>query len=256
MASPKRTAQPRERLTLAQTMAELEAAGTEQARKTYRRHGAPDPVFGVSFATLKTLAKRIGTDHELACALWETGNFDARNLAVKIVDPQQMSLSLMDNWGRTGQVAMCMGYVACVAFESPHAAACVEAWLRDPSPGVRASGWNLVAALALRDETFADAWMEQQVATIERQIHSAPNAERAAMNSALIALGCHNPALRAVATAAALRIGPVEVDHGDTACETVEAAPRLAKTWEYSLAKGFASPAAHERSRESMRIRC
>ncbi len=110
--------------------------------------------------------------------------------------------------------------------------------------------------MALRDLSCGDAWMEQQVATIEKQIHSAPNAERAAMNSDLIAIGCRNPALRVVATAAAQRIGPVEVDHGDTSCETVAAAPRMAKTWEHSLAKGFASPAAHEQSRESMRTRC
>ena len=110
--------------------------------------------------------------------------------------------------------------------------------------------------MALRDLSCGDAWMEQQVATIEKQIHSAPNTEMAAMNSALIAIGCRNPALRVVATAAAQRIGPVEVDHGDTSCETVAAAPRMAKTWEHSLAKGFASPAAHEQSLESKRTRC
>lgn len=41
----KRAAKPaRPRMTLAETMAELEAAGTEQARKTYTRHGAPAPI--------------------------------------------------------------------------------------------------------------------------------------------------------------------------------------------------------------------
>ena len=256
MAPPRSSARVKERLSLTEVLAALEAAGTEQARKTYRRHGAPEPVFGVAFSVLKTLSKRIGTDHELACALWDTGIFDARNLAVKVVDPRQMSLKCIDAWGRSSQVAMCMGYVACVAFESAHSLECVESWLKDASPAVRASGWNLVSALALRDEMLPDSWMEARVVTIQEQIHAAPNVERGPMNSALIALGCHNPALRASATAAALKIGPVEVDHGDTACETVDAAPRIQKTWDHSLAKGFASPAAHERSRESMRTRC
>jgi len=35
-------------------------------------------MFGVSFATLKTLTKRIDVDPSSRCAL-ETGNFDARN---------------------------------------------------------------------------------------------------------------------------------------------------------------------------------
>ena len=57
------------RMTLAETMTALEQAGSAQTRKTYARHGAPEPMFGVSFATLKTLVKRIKVDHELALAL-------------------------------------------------------------------------------------------------------------------------------------------------------------------------------------------
>jgi hypothetical protein len=34
-------------MDLATAMTTLEAAGTEQNRKTYRRHGARDPMFGV-----------------------------------------------------------------------------------------------------------------------------------------------------------------------------------------------------------------
>jgi hypothetical protein len=63
------------RMTLAETMRELEKAGSAQTRKTYARHGATGPMFGVSFATLKTLTKRIDVDHQLALALWATGNF-------------------------------------------------------------------------------------------------------------------------------------------------------------------------------------
>lgn len=54
------------RMTLAETMTALEQAGSEQTRKTYARHGASAPMFGVSFATLGTLLKRIKVDHELA----------------------------------------------------------------------------------------------------------------------------------------------------------------------------------------------
>src|SRR2546422_323984 len=91
-SKPARAAKaPAARMTLAQVMSALEKEGSAQTKKTYLRHGAPEPMFGVSFATLKTLYKRIGVDHELACALWDTGNFDARNLAYKIVDPQRLT---------------------------------------------------------------------------------------------------------------------------------------------------------------------
>ena len=44
-------------MTLQSTMNELEAAGTAQNRKVYARHGAKEPSFGVSFATLRKLAR-------------------------------------------------------------------------------------------------------------------------------------------------------------------------------------------------------
>src|SRR6185503_19234980 len=78
------------RMGLAETMRALEKAGSAQTRKTYLRHGAQEPLFGVSFATLKTLVKKIGVDHELALELWDTGNSDARVLAMKIADPAQI----------------------------------------------------------------------------------------------------------------------------------------------------------------------
>ncbi|MDP2307951.1 MAG: DNA alkylation repair protein [Pseudomonadota bacterium] len=245
---------PRARMPLGDVMTELEAAGSEQTRKTYARHGAQQPMFGVSFATLKTLYKRIGVDHELASALWETSNFDARNLAVKVVDPSRLSEADLDSWARASRVQMVLGYVAHVTVETPYALGRATAWLATPSE--RAVGWMLVGAMALRDETTPDAWFADRLGEIESSVHSAPNAERGPMNHALIAIGSRNAPLRELASAAAKRIGPVEVDHGDTACETIDPGPRIEKTWAHSTSKGFASPAAHERSRESMRTRC
>src|SRR5689334_6718592 len=78
-SSAKKAAKPAAaRMSLAEAMKTLEKAGSAQTRKTYARHGAQEPMFGVSFATMKTLVKRIGVDHELALALWDTQNHDAR----------------------------------------------------------------------------------------------------------------------------------------------------------------------------------
>lgn len=63
-------------MLLQEAMDKLQSLGTEQTRKTYRRHGSGDNVFGVLFGDLKILAKSIKRDHRLACQLWET-NFDA-----------------------------------------------------------------------------------------------------------------------------------------------------------------------------------
>ena len=255
--SKKSAKAPPPRLTLSDTMRELERAGSAQTCKTYARHGATGPMFGVSFATLKALTKRINVDHELALALWDTGNFDARNLAVKIVDPLRMTPADLDRWVRESSTArICGGYVAMLAAEGPHAAAKSAQWLNSQDEKERIAGWTLLGQLAQRDATSPDAVFEKRLAGIERTIHAAPNLEREVMNRTVIAIGCRNAALRKAALAAAKRIGQVEVDHGTTACKTPDAVEYIEKAWSHAKAKGFESPAAQERKREVPRRRC
>ncbi len=253
---PKARASPAARMSLAEAMAALEKAGSEQARKTYRRHGAAEPLFGVRFATLAPLVKRIGVDHDLARALWNTGNFDARNLAFKIAEPAQISPADLDRWMRETNVRMCSGYVAMLAAESPHATQKLAQWLAAPEGLERSAGWALLSQMAMLDESMPNASFLERLAAIEASIHTAPNVEREAMNKAVISIGCRNMALRKAALAAAKRIGKVEVDHGDTDCKTPDAAQYIEKSWANSTSKGFESPAAHERSRPLARIRC
>jgi 3-methyladenine DNA glycosylase AlkD len=244
------------RMSLTETMRALEKAGSAQTRKTYARHGAVEPMFGVSFATLKIMVKRIGVDHALALELWDTGNHDARILAMKIADPARIKASDLDRWASENCMRACGGYVAMLAAESPHSTTKAREWLASSEVPLRAAGWTLVGFLANLDEKTPDEWFAKRLAQIEKSIHSAPNAEREAMNMALITIGGRNTAMRKAATAAAKRIGKVEVDHGDTACKTPDAGAYLEKMWAHAAAKKFESPAAQERARESMRTRC
>ena len=244
-------------MSLAEVMALLEAEGSEQTRKTYRRHEAEDPMFGVSFAFLKTLTKRIDVDHELAHQLWNTGNFDARNLAVKIVDPAQMKPADLDRWVQETSVSrMCGGYAAMLASEGPHGAQKAVQWQASINTKERAAAWTLLGQLAQRDEALPDSFFLGRLSEIERTIHTAENDHRAGMNNALISIGLRNSALRTAAIASARKIGKVDIDHGDTSCKTPDAEASIEKTWAYSTAKGFSSPAAAERERDVPRRRC
>ena len=79
-------------------MAQLESLGTAQNVRIYKRHGAGDNVFGVSFAELKKLKKKIGEDHELAIKLWDSGNSDARSLAMMVASPDELTPSVATQW--------------------------------------------------------------------------------------------------------------------------------------------------------------
>jgi 3-methyladenine DNA glycosylase AlkD len=250
---PRAEAGPRP--SLEETMRELEKAGSAQTRKTYARHGAQEPMFGVSFATLASMVKRIGVDHDLARALWETGNYDARNLAFKVADPARISDADLDRWARETTV-MWGGYVAMLAAEGPRGLETAKRWLASREDSLRRAGWYLVAQLAARDPNVPDAWLLDRLAEIERSVHAAPNSHRDPMVGALVAIGGRGPALRKAATAAATRIGKVEVDHGDTSCKSPDALEYLEKNWARAKEKGYASPAEQERDRGVPRLRC
>lgn len=137
------------RMSLAEAMSALEKAGTAQARKIYARYGAQGPMFGVSFAFLKTLVRRIGVDQELALALWDTGNFDARLLAAKVADPQGIKASDLDRWARVLPARMCGSYLAALVAEGPHARAKAEKWLGGNREPEQCLAWAVVGATAM-----------------------------------------------------------------------------------------------------------
>jgi len=246
---------PAARMSLSEVMGILEKLGTEQTRKTWARHGAKGPMFGVLFGELFKLMKRIDVDHELARELWATGNVDARNLAMKIADPPAMTPDELDRWAIENPMRMCSLYVATLAAEGPHARTKVREWLNSSNERLRASGWTLLGRLSDLDESFPEDELLRGVEVIAKSIHSAPNEVKNEMNRALITIGGRSPAMRKAVLAAAKSIGEVTVDHGDTACKTADVAETVEKMWARSGSK-FGSPAAHERSMKSMRRRC
>jgi len=219
-------------MSVEEVLQTLESLGSEQTRKTYRRHGVKGAVYGVSYAELKKLTKKIKTDQSLAQALWASENHDARILALMIADPTQATGALLDSW-----VADLSDYVVTDALsayvgKTALAREKAEAWTQSPEEWIGSVGWNVLAGLAMNDQTLPDAYFEPYVSRIERDIHAGKNRLRHAMNSALIAIGTRDSALEQKAIAAAMRIGKVVVNHGETNCKTPDAVSYIKKVKE------------------------
>lgn len=218
-------------MTVDDVMTELQSLGTAQNVKIYRRHGAGDNLYGVSFANLQKIAKRIKTDHELAQRLWASGNTDARSLALMIADPQRATAALLEQWvkdtGYYGLVDMLSGFAAKTRFAREK----MEKWTHSRDEWIGQAGWSLLAHIAMQDADLPQNYFESYLEIIRREIHERPNRTRHAMNNALIAIGIRNDSLRKKALAAAKAIGKVEVDHGETSCKTPDAATYIDKTW-------------------------
>jgi 3-methyladenine DNA glycosylase AlkD len=223
---------------LADVMDELRALGTAHTAKTYRRHGATGEVYGVSYADLGKLKKRIKVDHPLALALWQSGNHDARVLATMVADPAQMAEADIDCWvDDADNYGLASAVGTDVAARMPGAAARMERWIDSDDEWRGRAGWRIAAALALNDQSLPDSYFERLLAIGEARIHTSKNRVRDAINDTVIAIGGRNPSLRARAAETARRIGKVEVDHGDTACETPDAAAYIDKMWARRAAK-------------------
>lgn len=213
-------------MTAKQILTELESAGTAQNRKVYQRHGVKPPLFGVSYAHLDKLRKRIKCDHDLARELWSSGNHDARVLAAKIADPEQTDRPLLEAWAGDLDNYVLTDAFSQLAAASKAGRSLAEAWIDSSHEWVSAAGWTVVA---LQPRRFEDG-LSALIARIETTIHTAPNRTRHSMNNALIAIGSLGEPWTEKAIAAAERIGEVEVDHGATNCKTPDAVAYIRKS--------------------------
>ena len=216
-----------------EVMAALEAEGSAQNRKIFPRHGAQEPMFGVSYAALGKLEKKIKVDHELGLELWASGNHDARMLAAKIVDADEFTAKLADSWARDAVCYQTAGAVADVVAHSPVARSRCDAWRDRKGEWVASIGWGIVARTCEDEDLWSIADLRALLRQIEDEIHDRPNRVRHEMNMAMISIALRNAALQRLAMSASKRVGPVEVDHGDTSCTTPDAADYIEKTVGY-----------------------
>lgn len=210
-------------MTFDQVMKELKQNGTAQNIKVYKRHGAGDNLFGVSFADLRKLHKKIKIDHELAWKLWQTGNTDAQTLAIMIADPKVMSIKQAESWAESIKYYVLADMLAGLIAKTPFAEKLMAKWMNSKKEYIRQCGYAILSIISRSSKNLGDKDYRGYIQTIEKDIHLSPNRSRHAMNMALIAIGIYRESLRSEAIDAAGRIGKVEVDHGETSCKTPDA---------------------------------
>jgi 3-methyladenine DNA glycosylase AlkD len=218
-----------EAMNLNEAMKELEALGSEQTRKTWHRHGAAEPMFGVKFGDLTKLQKRIKVNHSLATELWKTENHDARLLACMVADANAITEKELKAWASTVKDSSTAEALANLASRTPITAKIREAWLADPK--LLRAGWSMVGHCAKDGVSLDEATSLGYIKRIEAEIHKAENWTRRTMMYALIGLGGCSANTRKAAEEAVRRIGSVAFDPGNTACEFPDALAYIAKVW-------------------------
>jgi len=186
----------------------LECQGSKKNRDGLARYGivASKP-FGVSMASVQRLAKRIGRDHELAVALWNTGYYEARLLAVFVADPARVTSALMDRWCKDFENwADCDTACFQLFDRTPHAFAKVAQWSRRRPEFERRAAFALLASVALHDKQATSAAFLRCLPLIEAAAGDERNFVKKAVSWALRAIGRRNPELHAAALSLARRL--------------------------------------------------
>jgi 3-methyladenine DNA glycosylase AlkD len=189
----------RERLNA--VMDELAAQASAEGRAGMARYGINvASAFGVSVYELRRMAKRVGTDHDLAVALWDTGNHEARLLAGMVDDPAAVTESQMDQWAAAfDSWDICDQVTSNLFDKTPFAYDKVREWSAAGDEWVKRAAFATAAALAVQDKKAPDERFLPLLELVRREAGDGRNFVKKAVNWALRNIGKRNAALHAAA---------------------------------------------------------
>ena len=177
-------------MTKAQALKRLKALGDEKVRKLAVREGAIEQ-FGAPLGEIRKIAKEIKSNHALGLQLWETGNADARLLAVLLMKPKQLTNEELDELVRSvccWQVADWIN--AYIVKKHPGNEELRVAWMDDDNAMAARAGWNLTYERIQKDADGLD--LKGLLDRIEAEMADADRTSQWTMNFALAAIGIHH----------------------------------------------------------------
>src|SRR2546426_650717 len=186
----------------------LERKGTRRTVEGMARYGiSAKRAFGVTMGTLLSLSKRVGKDHALATALWDSGWYEARLLAALVGDPQRVTRRQMNAWAASFENwADCDTACFKLFDQSPFAWEKSLQWSASPWLFVKRGGFALMACLALHDKSAPDKKFRAVLPVIGKGASDERNFVKKAVSWALRAIGRRNLELNAAALAVANRL--------------------------------------------------
>lgn len=186
----------------------LERKGTKKNRDGMARYAIVAPkAFGVSVADIRQLGKKLGRDHELAAALWDTGWYEARMLTAFVAEPDRVTPAQMDHWARDfDNWAICDTLCFHLFDRTPHVWRKIEQWSAKRDEFIKRAAFALLASVALHDKKEVDAPFLRSLNLIEHGATDDRNFVKKAVSWALRAVGRRNKSINTAAVAVATRL--------------------------------------------------
>jgi 3-methyladenine DNA glycosylase AlkD len=177
-------------MTLKDTLAQLESLGDEKRRAHNKKYGAGENQFGVQLGDIRKLAAKLKTNHELAPALWATGNVDAQLLAILLIKPKTLSRDEMDRMVRSTTFAHVADWLSSYVVKNhPEKETLRQAWMEDDDPWAARAGWSLTSERIARSPDGLD--VPALLDRIESEMGTSAPEVQWTMNSCLAEIGIH-----------------------------------------------------------------
>jgi hypothetical protein len=169
--------------TADEAMAALDAARDQQIATIFGRRNPGMVVWGVRFGDMEKIAKQIAPDAGLAAALWESGVFEARTLALRVLPKGALTEEQIDTWVADLNFPSLCDEFAGAVYHTLFARKKMEAWIDDDRDFVKRAGYALLygfaadPAAAISEAEWL-AWLDR----IEREIHQSACVTRPSTN--------------------------------------------------------------------------
>ena len=165
-----------------------------------------DRTLGISIYELRKIARRIGSDHSLALALWECGVHEGRILASYVEDPKQVTEEQAEAWAHDFDSWDVCDQVCGLFEQTGFAYRKVFEWSQREEEFVKRAAFAILAGMAVHDRAAPDAQFAQFFPVLEAQAGDGRNFVKKGVNWALRNIGKRNQSLHAEAVASAHRI--------------------------------------------------
>ena len=192
--------------TLKDTLAQLKSLGNEKVRAHNKKYGAGDDQFGVQLGDIRKLAAKLKTNDQLALALWDTGNIDARLLAILLIKPQNLSREELDRLVRSTNFVHVADWLnSYVVKNHPDKESLRQSWMKDDDRWAARAGWNLTSERIAKNPDGLD--LPALLDRIESEMGNAASEVQWTMNYCLAGIGIHFPKHRKRAIAIGEKLG-------------------------------------------------
>lgn len=193
---------------LEDTLRTLRVHGSRKNVQGMARYGiVTKKMLGVSAPTIKSIARNIGRNHQLAMQLWKTGILEARGIASLIGEPAKVTRKLAESWVKDfDNWAVCDTVCGNLFDKTPFAFDLAVRWTKRTEEFVCRAGFVMMAELAVHNKLAADENYLKFLPVIVKGSTDERNFVKKAVNWALRQIGKRNSRLNIAAIQTARKI--------------------------------------------------